>query len=431
MKVPEPLSRAFGKDFEKLISEFLVNEKIIPESVSESIPSDSILESQRYLARSILPHLKKLSALFNRDTRRQTASKNVPQTAKVSQTASLEPYWKLSSNPAHLRLAYFLCFMPSNLFRMATVWSELARLGFQWKPSHLKGIEFGAGPASGVCGIAAGEFYSSVGLPKRGSWALIEQDKTMLQWGVQWSQTYFNYLQFNDWQIRSFHRKIDLSDGFLPNRAPQFNLWLMSFYLNELSINPSELASKLVKSLESHLEKEGLVIIIEPALKVQSRRLLEIRKEILREREKRKLSWLKILAPCLGHQICGALENPEDWCHDEATWWRPPYLQKIDKMAGLDHKTLPFSYLVLMRSDRTIEEIFPALANSREQTRYRLVSPAHSEGRDLEFFVCGQDGKRRARFRTQDPLERGDILLDTEIRGDPKASRIDSAKKQV
>jgi hypothetical protein len=59
------------------------------------------------------------------------------------------------------------------------------------------------------------------------------------------------------------------------------------------------------------------------------------------------------------------------------------------------------------------------------------VSPSHKEGREKEFFICGDDGKRRARYRPtgeDDPardLDRGDILADAHVRGDARASRIE------
>jgi Mitochondrial small ribosomal subunit Rsm22 len=405
MKVPETLSTAFGKEFEQLIANFSVEHQLIPNAED--------LQSHRFLARSVVPHINKLSSLFNRDQK--------------SQESSLDPYWKESSNPAHLRLAYFLYFMPSNLFRVASIWAELERLGFRWQAKNFRAIEFGAGPASGACGIAAGERYSPVGLPSQGSWALIEQDQAILNLGSQWAETYFKSLGIADWSLKNFHRKIDLKRGFLPKTAPKFNLWLMSYYLNELSVSPQELAQQLLKSWTHHLEDEALIILVEPALKLQSRKLLELRKEILSLLQKKKEAGIQLLLPCLGHQICGALQNPEDWCHEEVTWWRPPYFKIIDEMASLDRKTLPFSYLVFIKSKRNREEILPRIASPSPQDRYRLVSPAHSEGRDLEFFLCGQDGKRRARYRPpsdEDQLQRGDILLETEIRGDAQASRV-------
>jgi hypothetical protein len=143
----------------------------------------------------------------------------------------------------------------------------------------------------------------------------------------------------------------------------------------------------------------------------------------------------------LGHQACGALSRPDDWCHEEITWWRPPYLRNLDRLAGLDRKSLPFSYLVFAKSKRSRAELLPKLAQapsasktlSSEKNLYRVVSPAHPEGKEAEFFICGQDGKRRARYRPSETesIGRGSILIDTELRGDPQATRITQIKTLV
>lgn len=416
MKVPSQLVDAFGDAFEKKIGEFAVEHSLLPDLES--------LRSNRYVARAIVPHIKKLSDLFNR------------KTEDVEQGDAIDPYWKESSNPAHLRAAYFLYFMPCNLFRVASIWSELARLGFKWHSGEiLKGIEFGAGPAPGACAAAIAEKSFSIGLPQNGNWALIEQDKAMLKVGKNWAESYFQEQGLLDWGIRPFHRKISLKDGFLPRAAPKFNVWVMSFFLNEFSETPAEIAEALIRSWDQHLEDEGIIILVEPALKLQSRKLLEIRRELLKLRNERNRDWLQVLLPCLGHQNCGALAEAEDWCHEEATWWRPPYFRLIDQLAELDRKTLPFSYLVFAKSRRSRHEILPALAGSTRA--HRLVSPAHKEGRELEFFLCGEEGKSRARYKPNlkkedpeypeydDSLERGDILLDADLRGDSHARRVE------
>ena len=415
MKVPVVLSKAFGREFEELIVQFAVDQELLPDT--------SVFQSPRYLSRAIVPHVIKLSSLFNR--------------SEKDQGSSLDPYWKASSNPQHLRLAYFLYFMPSNLYRVASIWAELSRLGYRWPSADLRAIEFGAGPASGACGIAAGQNFEGTPLPKTGTWALIEQDKAILGLGSEWARTYFDSLGLVDWGIKPFHRTLDPSQGFLPRNAPKFNLWLMSYYLNELTSSPAKLAEKLIQSWDRHLEEEGIILLVEPALKLQSRRLLELRRELLLQKEKNKIDWLQILLPCLGHQACGALAGKEDWCHEEVSWWRPPYFRMIDDMAGLDRKTLPFSYLVITKSRRPREEILPLLQVPPGESRHRLVSPSHAEGKELEFFLCGQEGKQRARYRPSGPLDpaseidRGDILLGSEMRGDRHSARISLIKKLI
>jgi len=420
MYVPENLQKAFGAKFEELIAEFAAGQGLIPEI-------DSI-RSERFLARSVVPHVKKLSALFNR----QESGK----TTEEMQIRGLDPYWKESSNPAHLRLAYFLYFMPSNLFRVASVWAELGRLGFQWdSKNELRAIEFGAGPATGACGIAAAEQYSTGGLlPKTGSWALIEQDKSVLQLGCAWAEKYFAAGE-RDWGLRPFHKKVDLKSGLLPRNAPEFNLWVMSYFLNEIWENPAEAARVLLDSWERHLAEHGVVILVEPALKHQSRKLLELRQELVRLGTKKGCGWLKVLLPCLGHQDCGALKAEEDWCHEEVSWWRPSYFRIIDKMAALDRRSLPFSYLVVTRDSRPQNEILSTCSSAA--SFQRLVSPAYEIGQDLEFYLCGSEGKSRARLKQkltgalEGGLLRGDILRDPEIRGDSASKRVESVKKVI
>jgi hypothetical protein len=445
MRVPVALSEAFGAPFEERLAGFCVEQELLPEP--------SAIQSTRFLSRSVIPHVRKLSALFNRlepegapaqamgqvaPNEKGAAAGPRPKGSKRAfreggQGAGLDPYWKESSNPANLRLAYFLYFMPSNLFRVASIWTELGRLGFKWRAKGaLRAIEFGAGPASGACGIAAGEKHARVGLPSSGDWALIEQDKAMLELGSEWAQAYFADQEVGDWGTRTFHRQVDFKRGLLPPSAPSFNLWVMSYFLNESTQTPRELAETLVRTWEKHLDDEGVVVLVEPALKLQSRKLLELRRELLLARERLRAPWLQILLPCLGHQACGALAIESDWCHEEVSWWRPPYFRVIDRLAELDRKTLPFSYLVITRSERAREEILPALKGSAPHQR--LVSPAHFEGKEQEFYLCGQEGKRRARYRAQgkdDPaseLGRGDILGGAEVRGDVNAGRVDRIK---
>jgi len=449
MRSPVALTEAFGKEFEALVAQFLQDEQLITHADD--------LHSPRFLKRSVLPHVEKLSKLFNRKedapdedgAEEGSPTRGNPKARSLIQAQGLDKYWKESSNPKNLRLAYFLAFMPANQARVATVWSELHRLGFRWNlppKKPFKGIELGAGPATGACGVLTGEKHAPTGLPEEGNFALLEQDKATLEMGARWTQPAFAHSGFPQWTVRPFHRTLDLSQPLLPRSAPSFHLWLTSYYLNESSADPGTQARTFLDAWDRHLEDEGLVIFVEPALKQQSRRLLDLRKAILQEVQKKKIDWLKVLTPCLGDQSCGALANEEDWCHDEAIWWRPPYLKKIDQMAGLDRRSLPFSYLVLAKSKRPIEEILPALQGSRPHDRYRLVSPAHAEGRDLEFFICGQEGKRRARFRPQreaspheedkpqrkeKALQRGDILLGAQLRGDTKATRIEKMDDRV
>jgi ribosomal protein RSM22 (predicted rRNA methylase) len=401
MRVPVALSEAFGKDFEAQIASFAQQEGWLEKTED--------LNSPRFLARSVLPHISKLSDLFNRKT-----------------DAEFKHYFKESSNPRNLRMAYFLYFMPCTLFRIASVWAELGRLGYRWpENTPVRGLELGAGPGPAAYALGAAEKILPTGLSASGSWALVEQDLQMLRVAEKWATEGLNSHGL-EWAVQGYHRKIALEDGLLPRRAPSFNLIVASFFLNEFANDPATVARTLEDLVKKHLDEDGLLILIEPALREQSRKLLSIRAELLKKES------VQVLLPCLGHQACGALADPTDWCHEEVSWWRPPYLRKLDDLAELDHKSLAFSYLVLTKSQKPREFFLPTIAGSADESRYRLVSPARREGPDQEFFTCGQDGKRRARLSThlcEQELERGDILFGAEMKGAPQASRVQTVKK--
>lgn len=410
MKIPVSLIDAIKDGFEPVIARFLTDTK--------RIESPEQLRSKRWLTRSVVPHIERLSDLFNRIDHE-------------SQGDSLERYWHQGSNPEHLRLAYFLYFMPANLFRAASVAAELSRLGFRFNRQTdrpLRGIDFGAGPASLSSGFAYAERFAPIGLGDDFSWALIEQDRKILDLGVEWSRALFDTLQLSNWETRPFHRKVEFSRPLLPKTAPSFDLWTHSFFSNESSASPNVIADQLIQAWDRHLSDDGIAILIEPALKSHSRKLLELRKALIEKTQDSRELPLKVLLPCLGEQACGALAEKEDWCHEEAAWFRPGYYRLLDELARLDRKTLPFSYLVVAKTRKPIEEILPALKETKAQQRYRLVSPAHAEGKDLEFFVCGQEGKRRIRHRPSDALreegslQRGAIAVDAELQGDRHSS---------
>ena len=414
MHVPAELVQAFKVDFEPILTDFLVKNSLLPEGES--------LQSKRFMTRSVAPHVKALSSLFNRTEGTQTDA------------IDEESYWTESGSPKNRRLAYLLSFMPCNLFRVASVWSELSRLGFRWpfpENQDFRGIEWGAGVASGALGVIAGERYAPVGMPKTGNFALIEQSKAALDLGAKW----FEHYSGPGISARPFHRRVDLSSTWLPKAAPKFHVFVFSYFLNESGVSATELVRSFLHACENHLEDEGLAVIVEPALKLQSRKLLEFRRTLLEHPDvKSGKAGLKVLLPCLGHQACGALAKEDDWCHEEVSWWRPPYLRDLDSLTGLDRKTLPFSYLVIQKTRKPLQEIFPKLGGD-DLKRYRLVSPSHSlSKRTSEFFICGQDGKRRVRMdlgilKNPDLIpDRGSILEDLDHRGDTALSQIDRTR---
>lgn len=398
MKIQAQWIEEWKKNLEPKMTEFL--------SAQELIEKDIPLSNKRFLARSIIPHVKKYQELFNRK----------------SDLAVDKNYWKKISDSPHFLTAYFLAYMPANLVRVASVLGELERLGFEFTTESARILELGAGPASAAAAWCEVSELSPDWVPKTDTVALVEKDRKALELGAEWIR-HLTRGSRSAPSVQTFHRTIDWERGLLPKSAPQFDVILTSYFLNESTESTEFIAEKLFFLLNDHLNDEGIWIGVEPALKAESRKLLEIRKHLIERIEKTKSS-LKILLPCLGHQTCGALEKKDDWCHEQVTWWRPPYLKTIDELAEIDRKSLPFSYLVIAKSKKSRAEL---LSKTHHPKIARLVSPTHTEGPDLEFHLCDQTGKRKARWKTENEIGRGDLISIQNERGDQASRRIDKA----
>lgn len=359
----------------------------ISEFLAEFLNKNEILPaiSDRDLGRSVAPQVKNLSDFY---------------TGKVPDSP-----WQGSSKLAQLRQAYLHHYLPLGFLRMGAIWEELMRLG--WKPRpEIRAIDLGAGPGSSALGISA--IHSD---PI--SWTWVDRDLPLMQMGAALLKTPPHLLKADLMEVLS-----------KPAKGAVYDLWVANVALRELAKSPAELAPVLLSHWQRVLADEGLVILIEAGSQDASRWLLELRRELLAQIPSRKFP-LTVLTPCLGTQRCGALENPKDWCHEVVTWNRSAEFRKLDKFTGMDHRTIDFSYLVLARSARPRGEILSALGGA---TCQRVVSPAHDEGRDQEFWVCGAQGKCKARLRGERDILRGDVLLDAKTDSSKSYLRIESAK---
>lgn len=335
--------------------------------------------SERDLGRSVSTQVKNLSDFYTGKT-------------------DVSP-WLNAGRLPQLRQAYLRHYLPLGLVRAGAVWEELKRLG--WTPrtsAPLRAIDLGAGPGSTAFGISAVETHPV-------DWVWVDRDLSLMEVGAQLLP------KSADPQRPPILRKADLAELLKRPKSDRYDLWTANVSLRELGIPPKELAPLLLAHWQRSLEAEGLAILIEAGSRDASRWLLELRRELLAQQSGRK-SPLVLLTPCLGTQTCGALENPKDWCHETVTWNRSLEFRKLDQMTGMDHRTIDFSYLVFARSERPREALLPAAIPPCQ----RVVSPAHEEGRDLEFWICGSQGKCKARTRNSGPssdIERGSVLVDT------------------
>ena len=155
-------------------------------------------------------------------------------------------------------------------------------------------------------------------------------------------------------------------------------------------IMAGQLLSELDRKLEpearvaSHAERlagwmraltpEGLLVIVEPALRERTRHLHAVRDRLLATTPE-----AHVVYPCLHDEPCPALWNEREWCHEDLPIDLPGWLEPVARAAGLRWQGLGFAPLVLERGG-------PRTARGRD---VRVVSDALDSKGQREAFVCG------------------------------------------
>jgi thiamine-phosphate pyrophosphorylase len=210
---------------------------------------------------------------------------------------------------------------------------------------------------------------------------------------------------------------------FAPQRG-RYDVVFLGQVLSEVDLDRTpeeriELHARLVGILiEQHLEKDGSLIVVEPALKDRTRHLHAVRARVLEESARRGTP-ANVFAPCLHDGSCPALAQSSDWCHEDLPIDLPEWLVPIAKRAGLRWQGLTFSYLVLRVDgascmDRSSTVAAGSLGWSRV-TSNRLVS----KGRE-EVCLCAAEppGSARRLYRIDREASEANASWDTIHRGD-------------
>jgi SAM-dependent methyltransferase len=169
-------------------------------------------------------------------------------------------------------------------------------------------------------------------------------------------------------------------------RADRFDLVLLGQVISELDVDldPARRVEAHTSLLESLLHQsvapDGVLVVVEPALRPRSRHLQQVRASLLsRERPPR------ILGPCLHDGPCPLLVRETDWCHDDMPLDLPAWLLPVARAAGLRYQGLTYSSLILGQSGPPLR----ALIGEPHRRVVRMVSsPIVTKGK-TEAIVCG------------------------------------------
>jgi ribosomal protein RSM22 (predicted rRNA methylase) len=193
-------------------------------------------------------------------------------------------------------------------------------------------------------------------------------------------------------------RTVRLGSGKTP--LPIADVVLAGQVLSELdtSLDPAARverhAAMLLELLKSSVAPGGSLVVVEPALRDRTRHLHAVRDRVLEK------GGATLFAPCLHANVCPALANEGDWCHEDVAVDLPRWVAPLARAAGLRWQGLTFSYLVLRRdAERLVDRV------EGGGLRLRVVSDLLRTKGKAEVFACTDRG-RRLRIRRLDRDER-------------------------
>ncbi len=324
------------------------------------------------------------------------------------------------------RSGYLVYFLPVNALKVKVLLEQnAASLTPMLKKGEFQLVDVGSGPGTGAIGFLGFlEDWCRANRVRRLSLKidLLDQNTHALKDAQSLIQDYVAYfhnqLRINlDVKVKT--HVSDLSrDRFLNSLTalPKADLMMA---LNALSELPQgfrkSVAQKLIQKLAT---ADSRLLIMEPALRITSRDLMQLRDELVLDKK------ASVYAPCLHQKECPMFrDNERDWCHAYVPWQRPLFIETFDKLVGIKKDYLKCSYMYLGAPSATGVKESPNL--------WRVVSgPLNSKGKTERLF-CGTASRELFRpFRTDRDestenmafgfLERGDIVhmkpLDDEMR---------------
>lgn len=263
--------------------------------------------------------------------------------------AAAGPYWQTESALA----SYDLTFGERIGWKWDHVLAELQLRG--WRPPARTVLDWGCGS-----GVAARRVIATFGPGSFDELCVWDHEPIAADFAAAAASRAFPGLRVSQ-----------VTPGFLQGDAP-LGLLVVSHVLNELA--PTALAD-----LRRLVERATAVLWIEPGTHAVSRQLGALREE-LRDR-------FTVVAPCTHTHACPALApgQEREWCHQfaapPAEIFANPDWVKFGQRAGIDLRSLPYSFLAL---DRTAPP--PAVGWSHLIGRPKHFKPY------ARFLNCDADG---------------------------------------
>jgi ribosomal protein RSM22 (predicted rRNA methylase) len=343
-------------------------------------------------------------------------------------------------NSKEARSSYLLYFLIPNMLKVEWILKQQRVAELFVNEPEVRIADIGCGPCTGL--LAASQYWQQHAPQQKLNCVGVDQNAASLKDGA----TLLKKLTpaASAAQLTTHAANITTSELRKKLGKQKFHVLILANVLNEFG--GMEERYKFVRMLvETHLEPNGRLIIVEPALQRATRDLMLLRDQLVSPPPKGEgrgegaAPIAQVLAPCLHQALCPMrAHNPRDWCHTYINWERPQIIADLDMLIGNKKDYLKMSYMVMASLSHKERvgvrgkplNMLPSPPPLGEGI-WRVVSaPMKSKGK-LEILFCGQKSGKLLRVTRQDKdrspknvaldtLQRGDIV---EYAGDAKCGR--------
>ncbi len=296
------------------------------------------------------------------------------------------------SNSRQFAEAYGAYYLPANAMKLPLLLEEAQAFGLpltKVDAGPLRWLDVGCGPGTAFWGLAWWAANRNVAVEYTG----LEQSSQFLTLAETLARALRSKLPPGSLLSRWESFQHGKQENILAEKVRALKPHVLSFMNSIGEMAPDagqrgvwlgEVVEALARVAQSDDTPRWLVIV-EPGSKAASRELLQLR-ETLRGRGDVRV-WL----PCLSARPCGALERPDDWCHEEAAIQFPDWLNALGADSGLRKEAVLFSYLICSVG------VHPAPPAQWPEDGQRVVSQMMKEKGLTHCFLCTKGGKRKAR----------------------------------
>ncbi len=264
--------------------------------------------------------------------------------------------------------AYFCYNFPQNFMKSMMVTKKLFNLYKIAIPEEIQILDIGCGDGAGMLGIL---YFLHKTKPS------CKFQLTGLDINDTFTKRCTSIVDFL--KQRNFNINIELiiesAQKFIQKTKKKFDFIILSNALTEI-FKSEKIPLSFVKLLLERLKRIGIIIIIEPALKTLTRRLMELHNDILVNRTG------EILLPCLHNSRCPGLHKKGEWCHQSIKWIPPEYLKIINQKLFRKIEYLKFSFLIISN-----QKFNPPPSNL-----YPVISRLFIEKGRIRCLICTEVG---------------------------------------